>query len=96
MGEQKDGVCNYFFEDRVTFPKVSTSDNPESLTISFDSLAEKITIVNLYHRPGDSKVERPLPPNTYSSFFEKGWTIVMGDFNAHTTLFGSTVHHYRP
>ena len=85
-GEIGGGVAT-FVKTGVAFSKINTTDVPESITISIDGLPEKIKITNVYHpqsKPGD-----PLLPDTYSCFFREKSAIVLGDFNAHSTLFGS-------
>lgn len=71
----------------IAYSTINTTDVPESITISLDGLPEKINIVNVYHRPHQSG--DPSSPDTYSRFFQERSAVILGDFNAHSTLFGS-------
>src|SRR6218665_2360122 len=73
-----------FVKAGVACSVTNTTDVPESISISIDGLESKMTVVNVYHQ--DSL---PLQPGFYSRFFGARSGIVLGDFNAHSALFGS-------
>src|SRR6218665_564688 len=73
-----------FVRAGVAYSVTNTTDDPESISISIDGLESKITVVNVYH-----PASPPLQPGFYSRFFAARSGIVLGDFNAHSALFGS-------
>ena len=83
-GESRGGVAT-FIRNGVSYSVVGRTDEPESITISVMTVAGDLTIVNVYHPPG-----KPVDKDTFPHLFSFQRSIVIGDFNAQSTLFGAS------
>lgn len=85
---EKGGGVATFIKKGLSYSCVNKNnipEVPECLSICIDTREGELIISNVYHPPGDT----PTPQN-YNHLFESQRTIVLGDFNAHSTLFGSS------
>ena len=75
-----------FIRNGINYTEIETGcENIEYVTIEIQTSKRKLTISNIYIPPTAHATE-----NDFKRFFERGNTILVGDFNAHHSVFGST------
>jgi hypothetical protein len=79
----KGGLATYVRRG-LSYSVLYTKDSPEMIAIQITTREGKLNVVNIYHSPRAT----PESHDEYTSTFNDTRTILVGDFNAHNTLWG--------
>ena len=81
----KGGGVATFIKTGISYSVLNKCDSPESIAILLTTSTGPLAVTNVYHPPGSATDE-----HTYPHLFQhQQQTILVGDFNAYSTLFGA-------
>ena len=74
-----------FIRTGISYSVLNRCNSPEFITILLNTSTGPLAVINVYHPPGLTTDD-----NTYPHLFQhQEQAILVGDFNAHSTAFGS-------